>query len=102
MEKYLIVNGTSYYYKTDPQIIKILEELRQNKTRIILKYGDENGETCNDVSEMTGRIGRSSGKIKIPVLVHNLRSIGGRGILTDRIVKIVTSKGKKVIYQQFN
>lgn len=41
---------------------------------------------------MFGTVGRSTGKVKIPLLVHNSRSMGGGGILTHCIIGIRLSR----------
>jgi hypothetical protein len=47
-----------------------------------------------------GKIGRSSGPIKIPILLKTINSDGGGAILDDCIVKIVTSpiSSARVLY----
>jgi len=75
--------------------------LIENNERIILDYGDiKNNESWNEVYDITGTIGLSNGTydLKYPILVYNSRSFGGGSILTDCIIKILTSKGKNIIY----
>lgn len=98
--KYKVVNGTSYHRETPDHIINVLESVRNNQTRITVSYGDiETGRDWNEVYDITGTIGRSTGDIKIPLLVHNRRSMGGCALLDHCIVKIVRSRGKTVLYQ---
>lgn len=93
--KYKEVNGTFYHSETSDKVIKILETCRQNGTRIILDYGDvKTGESWGEMYDITGTIGRSTGKIKVPLLIHNKRSIGGGAILDHCIIGIKTSLGK--------
>jgi len=67
--KYKIVNGTSYSIGTNDKVIEVLERCKANRTRIVVDYGNiETKESWNDVS---GYVGRSSGSIKIPLLVYN-------------------------------
>ncbi len=101
--KYKEVNGTSYNSTTNDEVIRILEICRQNKTRIVLDYGDVNtGKSWGETNDITGYIGRSTGSIKIPILVHNKRSMGGGAILDSSIVRIVTSLGKCELYCHSN
>lgn len=104
MEKsYKEVNGTFYDSRTNADVIKVIETARQNRTRIVVDYGDiETGKSWNEEFDVTGYIGRSNGNIKIPLLVNNSRSLGGGSLLDHCIIKIVTSKGKNVLYQQKN
>ena len=99
MKDYKEVNGTSYDVRTNDDIINVLENCRRNGTRIILDYGDTTtGESWNEVYDITGRLGRSTGNVKIPILLHNVRSIGGGAILDHCIIGIKESKGGKVLY----
>ena len=81
-----IVNGTSYHDSTSSDVIRVLEEARMYRWRIRLYYG-ENGKCWNDEYNTIGYIGRSTGS-KIPILLHNSRSIGGGAILDHKIVRI--------------
>ena len=102
-KKYKIVNGTSYDERTSQKVIDILEQSRTNDLRIELDYGDvKTGKSWGETHDITGTIGRSTGTIKIPILVHNCRSVGGGGVLDDCIIRIRESKGKQVLYQHPN
>jgi hypothetical protein len=85
------VNGTCYHEWTDPQVIAILEDLRaggQNGNRVRIHYGDRvTGADWMDTRSVTGRIDRSTGKIKIPLLMGSARS-GGYPIITECLVRI--------------
>lgn len=97
---YKEVNGTSYHSETPDDLVRVLESLRQTKERVILVYGDPS--TCTPFPRYIperGRIGRSSGKYKIPLLVRTSRSLGGEGILDHCIIQIKKSKGGEIIYE---
>lgn len=97
---YVKVNGTSYRSTTPREIIDVLESARLNNIRIELEYGViETGQSWGEVCGIQGYVGRSTGTVKIPILVYNKRSIGGGGILDNHIVRIRTTRGKKVLYQ---
>jgi len=103
MEKYKEVNGTSYDVRTSDKVINVLENCRRNNTRVVLDYGDtKTGESWNEVYDVTGRLGRSTGNIKIPILLHNSKSIGGGAILNHCIIGIKESRGGKVLYSYKN
>ena len=96
-------NGTCYNAETPDEMIEILEKLRENRTRCRFHWGDiKTGIDWEDDFDVKGRISRSTGPIKIPILIYNERSIGGGGMLTHCIVKITTTKGNKLIYQHPN
>lgn len=100
-KQYNIVNGTAYHLKTSPEIIKILERVRQNRKRIHLYLGDTaTGKDWDEHHDVKGTIGRSTGTVKIPILLSLKTSHDGGGILTHCIVKITeTIKPHKVLYQ---
>jgi hypothetical protein len=97
---YKEVNGTAYHVETPDNIIKILEHSRVNRHRLLFDYGDtKTGQSWGEVNDIRGHIGRSTGTVKIPLLIHNSRSIGGGAILDHCIVKIADSKGGNVVYK---
>lgn len=100
--RYKIINGTAYHADTEEKIVNILERSRANRSRLRLHWGDiKTGLDWGDTHDVTGHIGRSTGSVKIPLLIHNSRSLGGGGILDDCIVKIRYANKKEggVLYQ---
>jgi hypothetical protein len=93
------VNGTTYHPDTKPEIIALLEKCRMHRMRVRFRYGDDDGQDWGDTCDMEGYIGRSCGQYKVPLVIYNSRTIGGPAILTARIVRIETTKGKRVLYQ---
>lgn len=86
---------TSYSFGTPDAVKAALENARHSGARIRLFYGDtETGLSWGDEFEVIGRVGRSMGKIRIPLLIHNARSTGGGGILDNCIVAIMTAPGR--------
>lgn len=100
---YQCSNGTYYHHNTPPKVIDILERARMEYKRgrlyrIRLFYGDtKTGRDWLEENNIMGYVGRSTGLIKIPLLIHNRRSTGGHGILDHCIVKI--THRRQVIYQ---
>ena len=94
-------SGTCYHSRTDEKVINVLETLISNRKRIRLWYG-ENGKSWNEEHDIMGYIGRSTGSIKIPLLINNSRSLGGGSVLDHCIVKITDTKTKRVLYQHPN
>jgi len=98
MEQYKVINGTSYKVETLQQVIDILEHSRQYNERIRVFYGDnKTGRDWMEELDTIGRVGRSTGTSKIPLLIKTKNSYGGGALLDANIIKI--TKGKKVIYQ---
>lgn len=102
-KKYKVTEGgTAYNINTPDHLVQILERLRENQTRVTVDYGDVNtGKSWDEVHDITGRIGRSTGRIKIPLLVYNCRSYGGGALLDGCILSIRHSNRNEggVIYQ---
>lgn len=93
------VNGTSYNDETPQAVINILEASREHGFRIRIYYGNrETGAVWNDLP-MRGRVGRSTGIKKIPLLIPTARSSGGEGILDHCIVAIEESPGGRILYK---
>ncbi len=87
---YQVVNGTSYDSRTPKQIVDILERYRENRQFIILHYGDtETGKDWLEEHDVRGRIGRSGGTEKVPLMVES-GQIGGPQLLDHCIVRIRT------------
>ncbi len=97
-----VLNDTCYATTTKDQVIQILEDVRQSKTRIRFEYGGEDGQSWGDRYGVRGYVGRSTGRAKVPIILYSNRSHGGSAILTHCIIKIVRVGDKKVLYQQKN
>lgn len=104
------INGTSYHEQTPQEVCNVLERVRQSRTRIRIDLGytdnapegKQVGQSWGEIHDVTGYVGRSTGKVKIPLLVHNSISMGGGGILDHRIIQIKESRGGRVLYQHPN
>lgn len=98
-ERYRILTGTSYDARTPETVIGILEDSRIQKLRLRFHYGDtKTGKAWGDIE--TGHVGRSTGPIKIPLLIKTARSHGGGGLLDHCLVKIehTNKKNGGIIY----
>lgn len=93
-------NGTTYHEETPDEVIRVLENARQNRTRLHISLGDQQtGRDWLEEFETHGYVGRSMGPIKVPLLISNTRSLGGGAILDHCIVRIRTSAGGRVLWQ---
>jgi len=82
-------DGTHYSPKTSNAMIALLDSLRRRGKRVRFYFGDSStGKDWEEEFDVMGRIGRSTGVAKIPILVYSHRSTGGGALLTDCIVKI--------------
>ena len=98
--EYWRADGTYYHIKTSPEMVELLERIRKGDTRVRFHWGDTiTGKDWGDSYDVTGTLGRTTGPVKVPILLHNKRSMGGGAILTQCIVKITTTQGKRVLYE---
>jgi hypothetical protein len=81
----MIANGTTY--KASPELAQIIERCRLSGKRYRFHIGDAmTGLAWGDVD--VGRIGRSIGPVKIPIVLANRRCVSGAGLLDHCVVKI--------------
>lgn len=94
----------AYHEETAPEVIKALENCRQDRRRIKIYLGDpKTGKCWNEENGIFGYIGLSKGyEAYFPILVHNDRSTGGGSILDHCIVKIREAKGTRIFYKAAN
>jgi hypothetical protein len=94
-----IVNDTYYHDDTPNEVIVLLEDSRINKRRLLITYGDKQGNVWKDATPNRGHVGRSTGYNKLPLLIRTRRSLGGAAILDNCIVCIQESVGGRILYQ---
>lgn len=103
MKTYRIENGTSFDSRTPDEVVRVLEIARQNRTRLHISLGETEGPQAGrdwlEENDVYGYVGRSTGSVKIPLLVHNRRSLGGPGLLDHCVVRIRTAAGGRVLWQ---
>lgn len=91
LSKYKVVNGTYYRAETPDEVCQVLERARENRVRLAIAFKAES-------ENRYGRVGRSLGPVKVPLLVHNARSLGGDELWADGIVEIRESQSKRLLY----
>jgi hypothetical protein len=90
-------SGTCYHADTPEIVVAILEACRQNRCEIRLFYGDtQNGQSWLDEHDVIGCVGRSTGTVKVPLLVPS-GDRGGPALLDHCIIRI--DSPHKVLYQ---
>ena len=98
--KYKEINGTWFHKDTPAEICNILSDAIKSRRRLKFYWGDQKtGHGWNEEYDISGRVGRSTGSIKIPLLITTSRSIGGGAIMDDAIVKIKDIESGKVLWQ---
>lgn len=95
--KQYVKHGETCFSLTTPKDLRVLLEslikgYRGARIRVIL--GDTvSGKEWGEVNGVTGYLGRSTGSIKIPLLIHNKRSKGGPALLDNCILQLRTTGG---------
>ena len=101
-EKYKVVNGTYYHAQTFDTVIRVLEQARETRRRVRVRFGATVGRQAGldllEEYDVEGRVGRSTGPQKSPLLVHNARSLGGGALMGHFIVRILDSRTHAVLY----
>lgn len=94
--------GTWFDNRTPTAVRNILEQYRKEDGKLRLFYGDRNTGRCwMEENDVMGRIGRSTGKMKIPLIIEDGER-GGPGILTGCIVRIIDAETREELYRQKN
>lgn len=98
---YQVIDGTYYHRDTPAEVIDALEGVRRSGARIRLRYGDtETGRDWLDEFDVEGRIGRSMGPVKVPILLDRRTSSGGPALLEHCIVTIrQTGKDGRTLFR---
>lgn len=108
-QSYKVCNDTWYSQKTPDDVIRVIEQARKSQTRIIIRLGymtqaDADaaglggvvGRDWLEENDCTGRVGRSMGPVKAPLMIVKPSDRGGGCIGTDHIVRIVTTLGQEL------
>ena len=71
------IQNEGWKYKENEKLWNILSSLVHSDRRVRIWYGDaETRRSWNDIYDVTGRIGRSTGRISFPIMFNNSRSCG--------------------------
>ncbi len=90
------------FYVTDnvpPKLIQVLESLIRSGERVHLFKGDaDTGEDWLEDFEVVGRIGRSMGPMRVPLLIED-GECGGGSIITNSVLRIQRLSDGKDLYR---
>ena len=96
-----VIDGTFFNDNTPDRVCEILSSCIGTRRRIRVFYGDrKTGRDWHEVYDTIGRIGRSTGTHKIPLMIAKSTSTGGPALLDHCIVKI--TEDKRTLDQQSN
>jgi len=94
------MSDTYFNPETPENLRQAIERARNAGNRVRLFLGDtKTGKAWMDTYGVTGRIGRSMGPRKVPILLAHSRSIGGEAILDHCILKMQDTATGRVLYQ---
>ena len=103
--EYQVANGTWYHKDTPREVIDWLETSRASGQRIRIFYGytapiekNQIGLAWTEERDVLGRVGRSCGAVKVPILLASSRSLGGESIMNENIVRIDTKGEDRKIH----
>lgn len=112
--EYLNCNGTwfkygkniqneGWEYKENEILWDLVSYMVHSGRRVRIWYGDtETGRSWNEEYNVTGYISRSTGNIKIPILINNSISYDGDSLLDDCIIRIDDIQQKRTLYKHEN
>ena len=85
----------TYFHDETPLAVRdALERARLTGTRVRVFYGDtETGQAWLEESDVSGRIGRSTGTKPIPLIISRRNCFGGPAVLDRCIVAIKSTSG---------
>jgi hypothetical protein len=84
---------------TDPKAIRALEDCRKNRRKVRLMLGNTvTGQCWLEEHDVIGRIGRSIGTLKVPLLIEH-GADGGAAILTDCLLRIIDWDSGRDLYR---
>lgn len=96
--KYQTINGVQYKQEAPGAVIQVLEEARQNATRISIIYGDiTSGKAWNNGEPRTGYVSKNA--INLPILISGRQGLGGQCIMDASILEIKEVRGGKSLYK---
>lgn len=96
----LFGDGTAYHIETPSLLCSVLQVARQCRQRVRITLGDtKTGKPWGDIE--VGYIGRSTGSIKVPLVIFNERSYGGPALLDHCILKVEHANKRKggILYE---
>lgn len=93
------IKTTWFNPNTPAKVRKVLEDCRKDERLIRVFYGDtDTGRSWLEENDVIGTVGRSTGIMKVPLLVPE-GECGGGSLLDHCIVKIVDADTLDVLYE---
>lgn len=91
--------GTWFHPETPRKVRQVLEAARKNGSRLRIFYGNtQTGRDWMEENDVLGTIGRSTGVLKIPLMIADGEHSGPR-LLDQCIVRIIRVDDRKELYR---
>ncbi|WP_404302427.1 hypothetical protein [Alicycliphilus denitrificans] len=85
---------------TDPKAVRALEKCRRDGCKVRLVQGDTaTGRCWLDERDVVGRIGRSGGMMKVPLLIEAGADGGGTAILANCLLRLIDWESGRDLYR---
>jgi hypothetical protein len=93
-------NKLEVFDNVNEALMSLIIRAWKYKFRIRVFYGDiHTGRSWNEEYDVMGMIGRTTGDIKIPILIHNRRSWGGGALLLSSVIRIDDIEDKRTLWK---
>lgn len=117
VQHYKIVANTAFEFQLDlktgeiedysgtvnDRLINVLLDLIYDRRRVRVWYGDtQTGRSWNEEFQTKGYIGRSTGNLKVPLIVSNSRSFGGGALSVGCLVRIDDIESHRTLWKVDN
>lgn len=97
---YLTLRGTFFHPDTSEDVARAIERARLYDMRVRLWQGDTHtGCAWGESNDVCGRIGRSIGPVKAPLLIARRGSLGGPALLDHCIIAVQNTKTREWLYR---
>lgn len=93
------IKETWFDPETPAKVRRILEQYRKSGEELRVFYGDtETGRSWMDENDVMGKIGRSCGTFKVPLLIENGEH-GGPAMLDHCVIRLMDVESGKELYR---
>lgn len=93
-------NKLKTYDNVNEALMSLIVRAWKYKFRIRVFYGDnKTGRSWNEEYDVMGIVGRSTGNIKIPILLRRKDSYGGGALLLSSVIRIDDIEEKKTLWK---
>lgn len=97
---YKLVGDMYFHEDTPTEVCDIILAARKSNAKLKFHWGDSaTGRDWNEENDVIGYIGKSTGRIPVPLLLESRNSSGGGALLDHCVVKIVNNSTGKILYQ---